>query len=297
MKNNLIFSCVLLISLNAFGQIPNAGFETWISAGSFEDAQDWTSYNQYTQFASITTVSKTTDAHSGTYAALAETKSFFNTITGIQDTVPGIMVTGTDILSSGNGFPFALRPDSLSAWYKYSPAGSDFAGIGVILSKWNSSNGSRDYIASGEISIFSAAASYTYGSAPLTYFMPDVPDTAFVYLSSSNGSIFFPGSVLTVDDISFVTPVGTEEISGMNSFNVTAYPNPASGNINIKLLSPGAVIISIYDITGRIIYSADSHGNSSVNIDLNYWNSGFYSYIISTKDGSKKAKGKFCVLK
>ena len=286
----------MLLSLAASAQIPNAGFETWFNAGSFEEAQGWASYNPYTQFASVTTVSKTTDAHSGTYAALAETKSFFNTLTGMQDTVPGVMVTGPDVLSSINGFPFTLRPDSLSAWYKYSLAGNDFAGIGVLLSKWNGTSGARDYIASGEISITASAANYTYGSAPLSYFMPDFPDTAFVYISASNGSIAFPGSAVKVDDISLVTLVGIEKAQA-NSIHVTAYPNPATEKIQFKISAPAALTIFIYDLPGRSISAFNTEGKFFANVDVRNYDAGIYFYVAKEKNGSRKASGKFCVIK
>jgi hypothetical protein len=296
MKRILFFLNALLISFHSIAQIPNAGFETWISAGSFEDALDWTSFNQYTQFASVTTVSKTNDAHSGTFAARTETISFFNSLTGTQDTVPGIMITGTDILSPVTGFPFSFRPDSMSAWFKYAPAGADFAGIGVILSKWNSSSGARDYIASGEISIFSAAANYTYDSAPLSYFMPDVPDTAFIYISSSNGSIAFPGSVLIVDDISFVTLVGIEKIKS-NSFDAVAFPNPANENIRFHLPYASEYLITIFDVTGKQIKTFCSHGNYFLDADVSAYESGLYLFTISETQGNNRKSGKFFVTK
>jgi hypothetical protein len=297
MKRQTLCLSISLLCLSTSAQIPNAGFETWISAGSFEDAQGWTSFNQYTQLVSVTTVSKTTDAHSGTYAAFAETMSFFNTITSTQDTVAGTMVTGTDILSSVNGFPYILRPDSISAWYKYVLAGSDFAGIGVILSKWNSSSGTRDYIASGEISIIAPAANYTYGSASLSYFMPDFPDTAFIYISASNGSVAFPGSALTVDDISLVTITGVEETPVNNNTDVIAYPNPARGNIKFKLTDNSSFIISICDLTGRMISSISTEGAFIAEADLEGFGVGLYFFIAKKKDGSHSTSGKFCVVK
>lgn len=297
MKRNLLCYCALLISFKTAAQIPNAGFETWFNAGTYEEPVDWTSYNQYTQFASVAAVSKTTDAHSGTYAALAETKSFFNSITSMQDTVPGIMVTGTDVLSSVNGFPYILRPDSLSAWYKYTPAGGDFGGIGIILSKWNNSSGARDYIASGEISIMATAATYTYGSVPLSYFMPDSPDTAFVYASASNGSIAFPGSALTVDDISLVTITAVDEVHANQVNLITAYPNPAREKIKFNSRSALSFSVSVYDLTGRMISSFATDEKLFIEVDLTGYEAGLYLFTARKKDGSVSSSGKFCVIK
>jgi hypothetical protein len=89
----------MLLAVNLFAQvIPNADMEAWADSVSFEEPIGWGTTNPF----GVTTVSKTTDAHSGQFAALLESKS----VLGI--TIAGIMATGvinTDELTVEGGFP------------------------------------------------------------------------------------------------------------------------------------------------------------------------------------------------
>lgn len=102
----------MLFAVNLFAQvIPNADMEAWADSVSFEEPIGWGTTNPF----GVTTVSKTTDAHSGQFAALLESKS----VLGI--TIAGIMATGvinTDELTVEEDFllikVIQISPDTIN---------------------------------------------------------------------------------------------------------------------------------------------------------------------------------------
>src|SRR4030095_4205215 len=67
MKAIPLFSLVLFTSMTAaFSQIPNNDFENWTNVSLWEQLDDW--WSNYGDFVAVS-LSKNTDAYSGTYAA------------------------------------------------------------------------------------------------------------------------------------------------------------------------------------------------------------------------------------
>ena len=82
----------------------------------------------------------------------------------------------------------------------------------------------------------------------------------------------------------------SNSISGIDNIEldeISVFPNPSEGLIQIRSSEPlKQVVIKIYDILGRAIYSADKkilHGQEV--IDMSDAKSGFYLIYISTKEG------------
>lgn len=162
--------------------IPNNGFETCAITppAPFESAEGW---------AGGPSISKSTNAHSGSFALQLETAVFTNPNNGETDTISGNAFTGTPGMGPGMpgtpGFAFTGRPDSLTGWYTYSTVGNDANEVRVILSRWDTLTLQREEIAS---TVFSCNPSELYSrySFPIQYNNSNIPDTASIEIRSSN---------------------------------------------------------------------------------------------------------------
>jgi hypothetical protein len=122
MKNNLVLSILFLVSFafTIHAQILNGGFENWNTNG---DPLNWTVSNAPPDYITIT---KSSDAHSGSWAAEGNVAAF-------------TPVNVAPTLYSGEegdlGIPINSRPASLEGYYKLTSVESDFIQIQVFLYK------------------------------------------------------------------------------------------------------------------------------------------------------------------
>ncbi len=69
------------------------------------------------------------------------------------------------------------------------------------------------------------------------------------------------------------------------------YPNPAHGNMNIRLddMQGGEALIRIFDMSGRQVYS---NATSSVvtNINTSAWAAGMYNVVVSYNNSTAASK-------
>jgi hypothetical protein len=158
-----------------------------------------------------------TDCVQGKYAARLTSKNF-HLMEGVDIFIPGYV--GASVLDIPGatihlGKPYALRPQKLQAYYKYTPSGSDSAMIQITLTKYNVALSKRDTIVNDRIFVKSAVASYTLFDHTLNYLDPTaVPDTMALIFAASGGIDFNDlqgcagqiGSTLWVDDVKFIFP-------------------------------------------------------------------------------------------
>ncbi len=86
-------------------------------------------------------------------------------------------------------------------------------------------------------------------------------------------------------------PLSVEQvlIPEKNSFII--YPNPAKGNVNIKINEPGEYQIILRDINGREIATKKINNSSSTSvIDINNYSSGFYLITVTNNDFTSTKK-------
>ena len=108
MKRTLlsILSVGVIVGIShAQTQVPNIGFENWETlngpiSNTYEEPVDWNSANECTAIVNQFSVIKSTDAHSGTYSAMLESKS-----TSFQGVIAnGVLTTANMIcLAQGGG--------------------------------------------------------------------------------------------------------------------------------------------------------------------------------------------------
>lgn len=124
------------------------------------------------------------------------------------------------------------------------------------------------------------------------------------YLRGFKNNLYFNGGI-----DSFNTGKGKElcrfdpsKLSVQNlSFtgDVNLYPNPAntSCTISLDLKQPETITLSITDMAGKVVHQTEAKyyttGNSQINIDMQNFAAGTYSYRLAGKDGGTLYSAKF----
>lgn len=89
-------------------------------------------------------------------------------------------------------------------------------------------------------------------------------------------------------------PTSIAEIQDENKLKV--YPNPSTDQVqlNYELNAPSTVYVSIYDVTGKMVYSEDygtqTNGVYSQKVDVNTLDAGSYTVILTTSQGNSVRK-------
>lgn len=298
MKKNLLFiASAIFIFGNSIAQnaIPNPGFENWTTMGSYDDPNGWGTINQQVSsacFCKGTAVKSTAaEAHSGSLAIKLKT---LNVILG---TAPGIAATGTINTQTSQidgGVSFTLSPDTIVGWYKYAPSGTDTGSVSITLSKWNTSTNKRDVVASAYFFQTATISSYTRFAQPLTYALPNTPDTMVVILLSSSGGSPQVNSTMFIDDLGLVynaTDIHEQSIQSL----LSTFPNPASDIITFATQF-SKFTLKIFDVMGKQIIHAESKV-SDYRLDVSTLSEGIYYYEMISVGTEKNQSGKFLVKK
>jgi hypothetical protein len=214
MKFKIIIPILLFcfVSADLIGQsIPNSSFENWTQQTYYEEPDQFNTSNPLSySTTSAANVTKTTDAHSGSFAARMET-----IVTG-DGVLPGAVFIGQigEETISG-GVPFSERPDSVKGFAKYNVANLDTANVVVLFKKMGVPIGLCF------IQFTGTQNNWEEFSAPVTWLFPVVlPDTlATVVVSSAIFADPVPGSTITVDDIHFVGASTSFPNGGFENWN------------------------------------------------------------------------------
>ena len=281
MKKSLTSVIVFLcgITMATFGQIPNAGFESW-TAG---DPDNWATSNAPP--AGLVNITQTTDIHTGSYAVRGDVIDFFGTPMGpVIQSGPG-----------ATGFAISEQYHSLELYYKFTGVGGDKFSVNVELYK------TGNIIAQGAAALPATVTTYTHLTVPLNYLTGDVPDLAIIQISITGpvtGNDVHTGSVMFVDDLLFSFSTGIENISGPD-VTTKCYPNPASDFVNIPLQEDvsGNIVLSVFDTFGkevkRITGQPQQSGMGILQFSVEDLSSGLYLYSINGV--SRHYQGKFTV--
>jgi hypothetical protein len=284
----------------AFGQttLPNVGLEEWatITIGTIDYYEEptggvWTTANKAyllnPEVFKVTTF-KTTDSHSGAYAA--------RIITDITEGMPGneLLMTGT--LATGifnetamppenlkSGMPFTGRPIRFKTWFMYFSVNHDSCDIWCYLTKWNPEKMGRDTIGMAAYTDSTIVSQYTLKDLTFTYYSDANPDSiSIAYAPSAAGDLFLGevGSTLYVDDISFEYSSGFNVVL-MPEIDITCFPNPANQNIRFELSEEVKdARMQVFGADGKIISSLFFSGRM-VSVNLEGYADGTYYYYLS----------------
>lgn len=272
-----LFLASLAFSLIASGQpVGNGGLEKW-QMGSVQMPDSFVTSDVGDPIGSVT---RSTDAHSGQYAALIKsTNTAFGPHSG------GIWYAFYDAgISLVSYWPVNGRPTRLSFWYKYSRQGNDTAVVIVELTRWK--NGSRGPAGSAYYLITSNVSGYTQAFVPIIP-AADQPDSVRIGFLSSNLNPVV-GSTLYVDDIALEYGTGIKNATGPDLLHL--FPNPATEKFTMEMPQESDCIVEVSNAIGSSVYR-EKHTGRKVSVDCNDWSSGIY--FVTVRCSEKIYSGKF----
>lgn len=203
MKKYIYAFSLSVISVFAYAQIPNAGFENW-NTTNFTLPTGWTTYGIVTQ---------ATPPTGGTYAVRLERNP-------ADINAPGAIIYGNPGggLFTG-GIPFAARPDSLVANFKYDLPVGDSAWVLFMFKNGGSFISQNLDLISG-----SNPSSFIRKAFAVNYFSGLTPDSLIIGFTSTNPDSAFLGGYVIIDDVRFVG-ASTTIVPNGDFENWTVYTN------------------------------------------------------------------------
>lgn len=266
-----IFITLCLCSFISAAQntIPNLDFESWVLSAStrYEDptpSNIWATPNYAMDLIlgnpSTSIVQKSSDAHSGNYAALMKSRNIVGNFAGAT-LFTGYLNTASPFNPIPMlGVPFTGRPIAMKGWYKYAPVGGDSSSIYIKLTKWNITTNTQEVVGFAEKRDYTAVATYSAFNLVVNYLSNDIPDSITLVFSASAGAEFGVGQVgssLWIDDVEL--DYGASSINeNMISSTVQFYPNPFTSSLQIKSSIPQCTL-SLYSIYGQLLFSTTQH--------------------------------------
>jgi len=302
MKKILQVIIIMTLSLNAQAQIPNNSLENWTTVSTFEEPDDWATSNSLYYGLDLltsgmtktpTTVFKVTPGSNGTYAMklknVVDSINLFGTYYA-SDTVSAFAFTG---------FPYTQRPTNMNCDYQFNQGATfpivDSAMIAAYFTKWNGS--SQDTVGEGMGYITTNTSAYLAKNISINYFNATIPDSAWVFISSTSNqnSTPNPGTSIIVDGFIFgaVTAVKNTSVFGKD---ISFYPNPVLDEVNIKNIPSEASNIEIRDFTGKKVQLLEVTSDF-INFKTNDLTAGMYIYSITNANGEFLYSDKFNIVK
>ena len=313
----IILSFAILVAIttkvNAQQQLPNNGFESWTDAlpTNYYDNKKGNSTAQL----GPSTASKSTDAHSGSFSVLVETKDFVlakvngNLTSGYVNapsTNKAEGYIGTNEHGNSNNvrrIDFTSRPDSLVGWFKYTPANdADEKGkVNVVLHKGHfydpetPVNGNHDNLSANRIGTATfitenqTYSSWTRFSVPFTYVSSDNPEyILFTVTSSNNQMTNKAGSKLWIDDIELIYKEASVKQISAETFHVFNKDNEVI--VDFTNVKTADAEISILDMAGKKVASSKLNANTINSFVIPQVTTGVYLYQITGNGINKTGK-------
>lgn len=278
-------ACIMSASVNA--QLPNPGFETWTSMGSYENPDGWATLNDYTTVSGIYTATKGTPGSPGSFYLKLTSQTIGPGV------VNGIAVSGTMDPATQQpltGFPFTQQPASFNGKWQHMIYGSSQGAINVTLTRWDVASGSRVVVANANKPLTGMAMSWANFSIPFVYVDSQAPDTCIIVMKAS-GNNPTQNDYLWVDNLSFVGNVaGVSEATNLQG--ISLFPNPVDDQLTIQVETKTAenLVIEVYSLTGALLMQQEQTVNSGSNqipLDLSALSTG--NYLIQIGNGDQKS--------
>jgi hypothetical protein len=282
------FMIVLLLALGssgALGQVPNAGFENWVTdADTNLNPVGWETTNSHP---TVVNVERVSPGVQGLYAMKVKTVNV------------GIVFPGVAMLKIP--FSFSVRPTQFSAWIRSTRVGGDIAYIILGLMKGDSIVASVD---SCTFKVDTSYSQFTQRQFRIAYQSNLTPDSLVLIVASGLGTGHV-GTEIIIDEIAFNSGGATDvKLSDMlpHGFGLSQnFPNPFNPStiIRYQVAAPGHVTLKIFDLLGRevttLVDETRSPGEHTVS-----WNAGDAAsgvYIYRLQSGTSVESKKLVVLR
>jgi hypothetical protein len=348
MKKTLLLTAVLAGTLASTQAqtFSNAGFETWnnftvatgfTSSVALEAPTTWSGTDSLiagltipasfigVDIDPVTQLIKSTDAHSGTYAAEIRTANLGDSL----GNVPGALINASvgidmaavvgnpdlanilNLFTYTGGTPILQRKvETVSAWIKLTDQNSDNASVVITaLQKAKTQSGADTMIAIGggsQVIANNVSNNYREITLPVLYANPNntATDTMIVVFSSSavvsQGDIITDGNTLFVDDVSMTTTEGSTLSIRQPVFAddiALVYPNPTKNLIYFNLNTfqkAEDYRLTVTDASGRVILMENLKQQVNEK-NVSGWAKGNYFYSLINTKNDKHLNGKFSV--
>ncbi|MEO7082279.1 MAG: T9SS type A sorting domain-containing protein [Flavobacteriales bacterium] len=246
MKLRLLIPSVALIgfAVQATAQVPNGGFETWTTVGTYLEPANWITFNSLTSLGGVDPSCEqgSPGAVGGHYATVTTR----NTAFGIFQ---GLIISG-DPVSSTAGFPYTSRPAAFTGKWQYAIQPQDTGLVVVYFSKWNNATQSSDSIGGGAVELLGTLSGWQDMNIPITYFTAAIPDTAYILIASSRTAAV-EGSFIKVDNLGFGTISGINE-DALAVQAIKLFHSPATDAFIVSAERP-IQQVKVMDMTGRTV--------------------------------------------
>lgn len=261
LRTLLAGAAVLLAQAPAHAQttaFANSNLESWSPRKGVDAPTNWQTTDDIVEYilgfrVPTGTVTKSTTAHSGSFAVQLQTQLFLG-----QSQAPGEIILGTSFHGGAEqipgGQPFTARPANMQFYYQLSGNNLASDSAGVVVQLVRRVNGASVVVAQGEEYFTTpTAGSYALGTVPLQYLSTLAPDTVVMAFSSTTVDNALGGTTMLVDDISFVgTATATRD--AQNALLLSAAPNPSpDGRYRLSSSEPAllAAPLVVLDAAGR----------------------------------------------
>jgi len=241
----LLLLCAFLSSTGISAQIPNGDFEAWTDGSP----DMWLSNNVETL--NLIPITQSTNAYSGSFAVKGE----------ILPSFPGTDNLLFPVLISDQ-IPLSENPFAVNGWYILTAASPQMS-LTVLVTLFDDQNGAVGF---GGTSI-PTTSTYTNFSVPIDYSYGSGGNAAYAQINfiTNDDGIGEPttGDFFIIDDLSFTTAVGIEElVEGSKTMSIPSiYPQPcaASCTIELTITEDQQITALAFDLLGNEvteIYSA-----------------------------------------
>jgi hypothetical protein len=243
-------------------------------------------------------VTKSTDAHSGAFAAKL-TNTTFTGQNGASIVQEGVLVLGTKLSGRAyyndypiGGLPSTTRPVQFQFFYKLTGPASDVAVATVLLTKKSATGGLPDIIGGGTLTLTPTNGSYVGVSADIPYSSTTTPDSVRMQFSSGTSATLAAGSVLLIDDVSLIGGALPVRADAGTQAQFTVSPNPSpAGRFRLSAPDQPALASAPYavlDLTGRVVAQQPALAVPSPirDIDLSNLSTGIYLLRVDSKQGA-----------
>ncbi|MBS1636177.1 MAG: T9SS type A sorting domain-containing protein [Bacteroidetes bacterium] len=285
----LILLAAGFIAFHAEAQIPNGGFESWTTTGSYMDPQGYLTPNAYaTSFYPVTRSIDHYPTYMGSYSVRLE-----NNI-ALSPNVNGlglILQNRSNNIMNGPGasFPVSGHPTSITGYYKFAPQNGDTMRVLAMLYK----NGSQ--VATAMFSSTVAVANWTSFSAPFPSYT--AADSCAILIAAYNCDgpppAYVPhgNSVLYVDNLNFDVLLTSVFEQSAEAASFKLHPNPASDLVTLDVAKTYKtnVAFNIYNAFGRLVGSGLIQGNQQ-QINTADLTNGVYTLEIRSEEGIEQQK-------
>lgn len=252
-KTILSIVSVVAFAASAMAQIPNPGFESFTSMGTYSVPNGWGTMNNTTAIASIYTAEKGTPGSPGaSYLKLTSKTVGAGVVNGIA--VSGVI--DSIAMKAKSGFPCTLQPVSFIGKWQHMIYGTSQGSVKVVLTKWNVGLSKRDTVAIAAQTLAGMAMSWANFTINFTYLSSNIPDSCIIDLRAS-GNTPTNNDYLWVDNLAFSGSVTGIENHESFVTDMSIYPNPSSDMVNFKfnIKTAQQINIEISDINGKLIRS------------------------------------------